>query len=118
MKQHRMIGKNNNATEGVMEERRKDQAEFLGEMKRFIDESRVYRAKDETTQKYQVENIEALKNAVQIQNGRVVKLEEWKKEVDERIKQRKDNYAVGQALITVLATIVMAVSAAIMIFKK
>lgn len=101
-----------------MEERRKENAEFLGEMKGFIDESRIYRAKDEVLQKFQAENIEALKNAVLIQNGRVVKLEKWQQEIEQKIKQRKDNYATMQAWITGVATVVMAISAAIMIFKK
>lgn len=101
-----------------MEERRRSDDKNWEEIKSFISESREYRAVDSITQKYQVENIESLKNAVQIQNGRVVKLEQWKGEIELKIKQRKDNYANGQALITVMATIVMAVSAAIMIFKK
>lgn len=88
------------------------------EIKGFITESREYRIKDEVTQKYQVENIEALKNAVKIQNGRVIKLEEWKQIIEEKIRQRKDNYASMQAYITGIATVVMAISAAIMIFKK
>lgn len=101
-----------------MEERRKENADFISRVVNFIEDSRQYRAKDEVTQKYQVENIEALKNAVTIQNGRVVKLEKWQQEIEQRIKQRKDNYATIQAWITGIATVVMAVSAAIMIFKK
>lgn len=61
-----------------MEERRRENDKFWNEIKKFIEESRIYRAQDEVTQKFQVENIEALKNAVKTQNGRVVKLEEWK----------------------------------------
>lgn len=101
-----------------MEDRRRSDDKNWDDIKTFISESRTYRATDEVTQKYQVENIEALKNAVQKQNGRVVKLEEWRQEIDLKIKQRKDNYANGQALITVVATIVMAVSAWLMYFKK
>lgn len=101
-----------------MEERRRNDDKNWEEIKDFISESRTYRATDSMTQKYQVENIEALKNAVKIQNGRVVKLEEWKQIIEEKIKQRKDNYATIQAYITGVATIVMAISAAIMIFKK
>lgn len=87
-------------------------------LQQFMDESRAYRIKDELTQKYQVENIEALKNAVTIQNGRVVQLEKWRIDIDAKIQQRKDNYNTVQAWITVVATIVMAISAALMIFKK
>jgi hypothetical protein len=101
-----------------MEERRQENKEFFGKIEKFIEESRVYRAQDEITQKFQVENIEALKNAVIIQNGRVVKLEKWQQEIEQKIKQRKDNYATIQAWITVIATVVMAISAYIMIFKK
>lgn len=101
-----------------MEELRRDNDKNWEEVKKYIDESRTYRATDAITQKYQVENIEALKNAVKFQNGRVLKLEEWKQEIEIKIKQRKDNYNSVQALITVVATIVMAVSAVVMYFKK
>lgn len=101
-----------------MEDRRKTDVSNWEEIKGFISESRKYRAIDEITQKYQLENIEALKNAVKIQNGRVAKVEEWKLIIEQKIKQRKDNYATIQAWITVTATVVMAVSAYIMIFKK
>jgi len=85
---------------------------------KFIDASTEYRVRDEVTQKYQVENIEALKNQVKTQNGRVFSLEKWKEEIEIKIKEKKDNSTKTQAIITVIATIVMAVSAAIMIFKK
>lgn len=101
-----------------MEERRRIEDKNWKEVATFIEESRIYRAQDEITQKYQVENIESLKNKVGIQNGRVLKLEEWKQDIEKKIKQRKDNYATVQAMITVVATIVMAVSAAVMIWKK
>lgn len=101
-----------------MEERRRENDKNWEEIKNFIQESREYRSKDEVTQEYQAENLEAVKNAVKIQNGRVYKLEEWKQVIDQKIQQRKDNYANAQALITVVATIVMAVSALVMIFKK
>ena len=101
-----------------MEERRRADDKNWDEMKNFINESREYRAADSVTQKYQAENLESVKNAVQLQNGRVFKLEKWKEEIEQKIKQRKDNYATVQAWITGIATIVMATSAAIMIFKK
>lgn len=101
-----------------MEDRRRSDDKNWEDIKNFIIESREYRSADTVTQKYQVENIEALKNAVNIQNGRVAKLEKWKEEIEQKIKQRKDNYANGQAAITVIATVVMAISAWIMIFKK
>lgn len=101
-----------------MEDRRRDNDKNWDEIKNFITESREYRIKDEVVQKYQVENIESLKNKVGIQNGRVVKLEEWKQTIEQKIAQRKDNYNTIQAVITVVATIVMAVAAVIMIFIK
>lgn len=101
-----------------MEDLRHNNDKNWDEIKQFIAESRTYRATDEITQKYQVENIEALKNAVKVQNGRVYILETWKELIEQKIKQRKDNYATAQAIITIVATVVMAVSAWIMIFKK
>lgn len=101
-----------------MDERRNENNSNWQQIKTFITESRDYRLRDEITQKYQVENIEALKNQVKVQNGRVFSLEKWKEEIEIKIKQRKDNYAFLQAIITILATVVMAVSALIMIFKK
>lgn len=101
-----------------MEERHRNEDKNWEAVKEFIAESRTYRATDSITQKYQVENIEALKNAVKIQNGRVVKLEEWRQIIDEKIKQRKDNYATIQAYITIVATVVMAFAAWVTIFKK
>lgn len=59
-----------------MQDRRTND-ENWDDVKNFISESRTYRAMDILTQKYQVENIEALKNAVKIQNGRIFKLETW-----------------------------------------
>lgn len=101
-----------------MEERRRENDKNWEEIKSFISESRDYRIRDEVTQKYQAENLEAVKNAVKIQNGRVFKLEEWKQIIEQKIQQRKDNYNMAQAVITVLATVVMAISAFIMIWKK
>ena len=101
-----------------MEERRRENDKNWEEIKIFIQESRDYRSRDEVTQKFQAENLETLKNAVKLQNGRVFKLEEWKQIIEQKIQQRKDNYNCIQALITVIATIVMAVSAMVMIFKK
>lgn len=101
-----------------MEDRRRIDDKNWDEIKNFIIESREYRIKDDITQKYQVDNIESLKNKVEIQNGKVFKLESWKQEIEQRIKQRKDNYAMAQAVITIVATVVMAIAAWITIFKK
>lgn len=101
-----------------MEERRRENDKNWDEIKNFIIESREYRIKDDITQKYQIENIEALKNKVEIQNSKVFKLESWKQEIELKIKQRKDNYTMIQATITIVATIVMAIAAWITIFKK
>lgn len=101
-----------------MEDRRRFDDKNWIEIKNFILESREYRIKDDISQKYQIENIESLKNKVDIQNGRVFKLESWKQDIETKIKQRKDNYATGQAIITVVATIIMAIAAWITVFKK
>jgi len=101
-----------------MEDRRRSDDKNWEEIKNFILESREYRARDEISQKYQAENLEALKNAVKIQNGKVFKLEERVLGIEFNIKQKKDNYTQIQAWITIIATIVMSVSATIMIFKK
>ena len=100
------------------DERRRYDDKNWEEIKGFINESREYRARDEVTQKYQAENLEAVKVAVKTQNGRVFKLEEWKQVIEQKIQQRKDNYNTVQAIITVVATVIMAISALIMIFKK
>lgn len=88
------------------------------DMNTFITESREYRIKDEITQKYQVENIEALKNQVKVQNGRVFTIEKWKEEIEIRIKQRKDYWVIFQTVLTLVATIVMAISGYVVMFKK
>lgn len=88
----------------IMEDRRRAEDKNWEEIKSFISESRIYRSADEMTQKYQVENIEALKNAVKIQNGRIFKLEIWQAFI-----------LGGVALLGVLGSIV---TMAIMWFKK
>lgn len=108
-----------------MEDRRRSDDKNWDEIKSFIhsqgeanQESRDYRAKDSIIQKYQAEKLESVDTRVMIQNGRIGKLEKRQEEIDAKIKQRKDNYASIQAWITVIATIVMAYSAWIMIYKK
>ena len=111
-----------------MEERRRSDDKNWDEIKSFIkdqseanQESRDYRCRDEVIQKYQAEKLESLDARVMIQNGRIVKLEKRAEETDAKIKQRKDNYAQIQAWITIIATIVMGLSAWITImgaFKK
>lgn len=85
-------------------ERRRIDDENWADVMAFITESRTYRATDVLTQKYQVENIEALKNAVKIQNGRIFKLETWQAFM-----------LGGGAFLGVLGSIV---TIAIMWFKK
>lgn len=60
-----------------MDDRRRADDKNWDQINNFISESRIYRASDTVTQRYQIENIEALKNAVKIQNGRIFKLEKW-----------------------------------------
>ncbi len=62
-----------NLMEVMMDERRRENDNNWQAIRDFIEESRAYRTADTITQKYQAENLEALKNAVKIQNGRVVK---------------------------------------------
>lgn len=102
----------------MIDERRRIDDKNWDEIKNFIIESREYRAADEVTQKYQVENIESLKNQVKFQNGRVFNLEKWKEEIEIKIKQKKDSWSKIQAWVTIICTIVMAISAVIMIGKK
>ena len=109
----------------MLEDRRRSDDKNWDEIKSFIksqteanNESHEYRAKDEVIQKYQAEKLESVDTRVMIQNGRIVKLEKRAEETDVKIKQRKDNYATAQAWITGIATVVMAISAAIMIWKK
>jgi len=100
-----------------MEDRRKIDSLHWDEINKFIAESRIYRAQDAITQKYQVENIEALKEQVKIQNGRVTKLEKWQSESEVTKKDKKDSTLNTQALVTVICAIVMAVSAIVMLWK-
>lgn len=101
-----------------MEERRKANDRDWDSIRNFIIESREYRIKDEVTQKFQIENIEALKNQVKIQNGRVGTLEKWQESIQTRIKEKIDRKSSMQAVITVVATVIMAISAIVMIFIK
>ena len=51
-------------------------------------------------------------------NGRVDEVEDWIKEAKVRIQDRKDLKINTQALVTVIATVIMAVSAIVVIFKR
>ena len=105
-------------------ERRRSDDKNWEEINRFMSESRTYRSSDEISQKYQIENIESLKNEVKKQNGRVFELEKFREELKANIQYRKEAIQDKQkanlntqALITVIATIIMAVSAIVMLFK-
>lgn len=100
------------------EQRRRAEDKVWDEMRTFIDESRTYRAADEVTQKFQVENIEALKNQVRTQNGRVFELEKWREEIKTTIKYKKDKADSLQTRIVSIATVIMAIAAIVMFFKK
>lgn len=101
-----------------MEDRRRSDDVKWENISNFIQESREYRIRDEITQKYQVENIEALKNQVKTQNGRVFTLEKWKEEVEVRIRQKKDSNDNWMARLTVICATIMALSAIIILWKK
>lgn len=101
-----------------MEDRRRADDKNWEDIKDFISESREYRSADIIKQNYQVKFLESLNDKVKIQNGRVYKLEEWKEIIEAKIKQRKDNYTTVMAWITIIATVVMSISATITIFKK
>lgn len=94
-----------------MEERRRANDENWAEIKNFITESREYRAADIVKQNYILEQVKRT-------NGRVDSLEDWQKESKIRIQDRKDSKINTQALVTIIATVIMAVSAAVMLFKK
>lgn len=120
----------------VMEDRRRSDDKnwdeirsFMAEQRNANEQSRLYRAQDDISQKYQAENIASLVEQVKKQNGRTFELEKWREEVQNRIKNRreeidaaiqekKDKKLNTQSLITIIATVIMAVSAAVMIFKK
>lgn len=101
-----------------MEERRKENTENWEAIKAFISGSERYREKDALLQKFQAEKLESLDTKVMIQNGRIGKLEKSQLETEIKIKQRKDNYATLQTVLTLIFTLVMAISAWITIFKK
>lgn len=100
-----------------MEERRRSDDKNWDEIKQFIEESRSYRAADQVKQEYQITAIKALNERVAIQNGRVGKLESWKEGIEGKIKDKKDSQATTQAVITIVATIIMALSGIAMFFK-
>jgi hypothetical protein len=110
------------------EERRKDNDKHWNDFYQFMMESREYRATDIVTQKYQAENLASLVEQVKKQNGRVFELEIWQREVKDRIKNRreeidsnikfqKDSKNNKEHLIMIICTVIMAVSAIVMIFK-
>jgi hypothetical protein len=92
--------------------------EFIKSQKEANAESRQYRAIDIVTQKYQVENIEKLKNQVTLQNGRVFELEKFREEIKNKIKYKEDNLQDIKDFLMIVATVVMAVSAIVVFFKK
>ena len=94
-----------------MEERRRSDDNNWQEIKNFISESREYRAADQVKQEY-------IMSQVKTTNGRVDEVEDWIKEAKVRIQDRKDLKINTQALVTVIATVIMAVSAIVVIFKR
>jgi hypothetical protein len=115
-----VTGKNNNVVEfkngklkwkdSNVEERRRNDDRNWEEVKNFIAESREYRAADSVRQEY-------IAAQVKKTNGRVDILEDFQKEIEIKIKDRKENRINTQTLITIIATVVMAISALVMIFK-
>lgn len=101
-----------------MEERRRENDKNWEEIKHFIAESREYRVKDELTQKFQVENIESLKNKVDFQNGRLYKVEKWKQEIENTEATKKASKESIYGLITLVSTILTAVAVVWAMFKK
>jgi len=101
-----------------MEERRRENDKNWDEIKNFIkdqtsfnNESREYRAADIVKQEYIMAQVKKT-------NGRVDEIEDWIKEAKVRIQDKKDSRINAQALITIIATVIMAVSAAVMLLKK
>ncbi len=101
----------------LVEDRRRADDKNWDEIKTFIEESRTYRATDKLKQEYQIASMEALNERVKIQNGRVGRLEDWKKDLESGVKNKKDSQATTQAVITIVATIIMALAAVAMYFK-
>lgn len=101
-----------------MEESLRESDKFKDDVRKFIDESRIYRAQDEVTQKFQVENIESLKNAVTIQNGRLFKVEQWKKTVEDKEQGKITSKENIYGFITLISTLITAIAVVWAIFKK
>lgn len=99
------------------EERRRNDDKNWEAINKFIEESRAYRIIDASSQKYQGENLEALKNQVKIANGRTFELEKWREHIQATVKAKEDAKEKYYKFLSICATIVSAVAALIMIFK-
>lgn len=93
-----------------MEDRRHSDDQNWQEVKDFMRESRDYRIADSVRQEF-------IKAQVLKTNGRVDELEEWKGKIQTRIDDKRESRINSQALVTVVATVIMAVSAIVMYFK-
>ena len=98
-----------------MEERRREVDLRLDEMMKLlteiITESREYRAADAVRQEF-------IKEQVKKTNGRVGELEVWQTEVKTIIEEKKNAKKSNQDLLMTIATVIMAVSAIVLYFKK
>lgn len=95
-----------------MEDRRWENIE------KFIEESRIYRAQDEVTQRHQLVDIDSIKTKVSFQNGRVFELEKWKEQVVATAKEKGEAKEKYYKFLSVCSTVVAAVAAIVMIFKR
>ena len=84
---------------------------FISENRDFMTASNIYRTADKSIQ-------EDILRQAKITNGRITALENFQKEVETKIQDRKDSKINQQNLVTIITAIVMAVSALVMIFKK
>jgi len=75
-----------------------------------IAESREYRAADKVRQEF-------IKEQVAKTNGRVTDLENWQKEIKTKIADRKESKESNISLLSVICTVIMAVSAIVVCLK-
>jgi hypothetical protein len=85
---------------------------------KFISESREYRAADSERQLNLLSDISEIKTQVSKTNGRVTALEFWRTGLEKGQQDKKDYKANRMMLIGVVCTVIMAVSAIVVIVQS
>jgi anti-sigma-K factor RskA len=101
-----------------MEERRRMEDKNWEDFRASMVEAKMYRAADAERQLNLLSDIAEIKTQVKKTNGRVDVLEDEKKEREAKVKDTMTFWNRLLSVITVTATVVMAISATVMYFKK